>query len=141
MLGSENWTPPVGIPHGARSGRTAGRSATIAGNFKLLVSSLNLIKDSREIQIIIVGSAWRGGMRVWRNQTASRMRTGKKKGPAFRGTASKRKARAKRGTDLKRRAEWSIKSPSRVEKSAWRATTKRFAIDAFQSGSGTMTFL
>src|SRR5271155_4832037 len=105
---------------------------------KFLVSCLNLIKDSREIQIILVGSAWRGGKGVWRSQTASKTRTGSKRGkmrgPAFRGTASKRRARAKRRTGP-RRTVWSIKSPSRVEKSAWRATTKGFAIDAFEYGS------
>src|SRR5271168_5134257 len=80
---------------------------------KLLVIYLNLIKDSREIQIILVGSAWRGGKVAWRGQSASMRRT-----------ASKRRARSKRRMELKRRTEWSIKSPSRIKKSTWRATRR-----------------
>src|SRR5271163_3597809 len=101
---------------------------------KLLVIYLNLIKDSREIQIILVGSAWRGGKVAWRGQSASKRRTGskrrkgskrgKKRGAALRETASKRRARSKRRMELKRRTEWSIKSPSRIKKSTWRATRR-----------------
>src|SRR5271155_1421917 len=90
---------------------------------KLLVIYLNLIKDSREIQIILVGSAWRGGKVAWRGQSASKRRTGSKRrtrsnrgnrskrgnrrGAALRETASKRRARSKRRMELKRRTEWS----------------------------------
>src|SRR5271154_98731 len=106
---------------------------------KLLVIYLNLIKDSREIQIILVGSAWRGGKVAWRGQSASRRtgskrgnrskrrkrsKRGKKRGAALRETASKRRARSKRRTELKRRTKWSIKSPSRIKKSTWRATRR-----------------